>query len=56
MDQPIYRAWLHIAQATEENSGLTFWVPGDGSYVVVINAETGEVSDIVYDSNLYGDG
>jgi hypothetical protein len=55
-DQLIYRAWLHLALAADEDDGITFWVPGDGSYVVVINAETGIVDDIIYDAELCGEG
>ena len=53
----IYRSWLMLQQITEmDPNGLTPISEHDGQYLVVINAETGVVEDVVYDALLPGIG
>ena len=55
--QLIYHAWMGLQQSDEDYSDIT--VPKnehDGQYLVIINAETGVVEDVVYDAFLLGAG
>ena len=55
--QLIYHAWLDLQQSTEEDSdGFIPKLVHDGQYLVIINAETGIVEDVVYDALLPGAG
>lgn len=55
--QLIYHAWLGLQQSTEEDSdGFIPKLEHDGQYLVIINAETGIVEDVVYDALLPGAG
>ena len=56
-DQLIYHAWLQLQQSTEvDATGYTLATEHDGEYLVIINAETGIVEDVVYDSMLNENG
>lgn len=51
--QMIYHAWMGLQQSDEDYSDIT--IPKnehDGQYLVLINAETGIVEDILYDALL----
>ena len=53
--QLIYHAWMGLQQSDEDYSDIT--IPKnehDGQYLVIINAETGVVEDVVYDALLLG--
>ena len=55
--QLIYHAWMGLQQSDEDYSDIT--VPKnehDGQYLVIINAETSVVEDVVYDAFLLGAG
>ena len=48
-DRSIVSLYYHLTQSEE-------WVEKDGIYVVIVNLETGEIEDILYDSALAGNG
>lgn len=55
--QLIYHAWLELQQSSEiDSKGFNVFTEHDGQYLVVINAETGVVEDVVYDALLNGNG
>lgn len=56
-DQLLYHARLQLQQSTEmDAAGYMQSTEHDGEYLVIINAETGAVEDVVYDSMLNGNG
>ena len=56
-DQLLYHARLQLQQSTEmDAAGYMQSTEHDGEYLVIINAETGVVEDVVYDSMLNGNG
>ena len=55
--QLIYHAWLELQQSSEiDSKGFNVFTEHDGQYLVVIDAETGVVEDVVYDALLNGNG
>lgn len=55
--QLIYHAWMGLQQSDEDYSDIT--VPKnkhDGQYLVIINAETGIIEDVLYDALLTAAG
>lgn len=55
--QLLYHARLQLQQSTElDEAGYMKSTEHDGEYLVVINAETGVIEDVVYDSSLNGNG
>ncbi len=53
--QLIYRAWMELQQNTGMDAeGFGIRTEHDGQYLVVINAETGIIEDVVYDAVLNG--
>ncbi len=51
--QLIYHAWMGLQQSDEDYSDITIpKIEHDGQYLVLINAETGIVEDILYDALL----
>lgn len=55
--QLIFHAWLELQQSSEiDSKGFNVFTEHDGQYLVVIDAETGVVEDVVYDALLNGNG
>ena len=55
--QLIYHTWLELQQSSEiDSKGFNVFTEHDGQYLVVINAETSVVEDVVYDALLNGNG
>lgn len=52
-DTPMMCVWLWIWQETGDNAPFT---EGDGLYTVKMNAETGVIEGVWYDSTLSGNG
>ena len=50
-DRLIYQAWFSLTQAP-----YPAWTERDGLYEVLIDAESGQIEDIIYDSGLNGNG
>ena len=51
----IYQALLSLCQK-DDGSGFPEWTEKDGQYIVFIDAETGIVEDLIYDTTLNGNG
>lgn len=47
----IYQAWMSLGQQP-----YPAWTERDGIYEVLVNAENGQIEDIIYDSSLNGNG
>lgn len=52
-DTPVMTVWLWLWQQTGDNAPFT---QGNGLYTVTINAETGVIEGVYYDSTLSGNG
>ena len=50
-NQIVYQAWYYLTQEP-----YPVWTEGDGIYEVLIDAESGQITDIIYDSGLNGNG
>ena len=47
----IYQAWMNLMQEP-----YPAWTEHDGMYEVLINAENGQIEDLIYDAGLNGNG
>ena len=52
-----YAVNLQLVQAQSEGpTEFAEYTQGDGIYTITVNAESGEIESILYESNLYGNG
>lgn len=52
-----YAVNLQLVQAqSEDPTEFAEYTQGDGIYTITVNAESGEIESILYESNLYGNG